>query len=67
MIPAKANCPATSNKEYIGYPMTEYFGSGDSRYMYECVDKEMNTAVAYQNGISSPAPKELSVPPIRCL
>ena len=48
MIPAKANCPANWNREYYGYLMSEY--RGHYRYMYECIDKEMDTIVGYQNG-----------------
>ena len=50
MIPAKANCPATWNREYNGYLMTEYFGTGNARYMYECIDTQKGTIVGYQNG-----------------
>ena len=49
-IPAKANCPTTWTREYNGYLMIAYFGTANSRYMYECIDKQMNTIVGYQNG-----------------
>ena len=47
MIPAKANCPTTWNREYYGYLMTQlHLGQ---RYMYECIDKEMDTIRGFQN------------------
>ena len=48
MIPTKVNCPATWNREYYGYLMTER--NGIARYMHECINQRMNTIVGYQNG-----------------
>ena len=49
MIPAKANCPATWKREYHGYLMTEHSGTTKKRYVYECIDKQMNTIAGFQN------------------
>ena len=49
MIPAKSSCPASWNKEYHGYLMSEFQGSSNSRYMYECVDVQMDSVQGYQS------------------
>ena len=52
MIPAKATCPSNWTREYYGYLMTEYAGNGlHTRYMFECIDKRMETIEGYQAGV----------------
>ena len=42
MIPAKASCPSSWTRQYYGYIMTEQKGSNsNNRYMYECIDQNM--------------------------
>ena len=38
MIPAKTQCPSSWTLEYVGYLMSEYYGS--SRSLFNCVDKD---------------------------
>ena len=50
MIPAKTTCPDTWRREYYGYLMSGYSATtGRNRYMYECIDKDMDTLLHYQN------------------
>ena len=51
MIPAKTQCPTNWTLEYIGYLMAEH--RGNSRTMYECVDKDPES-IPGLNSDSSP-------------
>ena len=53
MIPAKTSCPTNWEREYYGYLMSGYIGFGSNhhtRYMYECIDKDMDTIIGSQSG-----------------
>ena len=39
MIPAKISCPSGWRKEYAGYIMTSYRGTGRGRTTFECIDQ----------------------------
>jgi hypothetical protein len=43
MIPARTSCPSTWTREYYGYIMTSYRGTGRGRLMFECIDEDQET------------------------
>ena len=43
MIPAKANCPTSWTREYYGYIMTSFHGTGRGRGRFECVDEDQES------------------------
>ena len=45
MIPAKTSCPSSWTREYYGYLMSERVHSGHHRSTFECVDKDLDSAV----------------------
>ena len=44
MVPAKYTCPTGWTREYYGYLMTEYHGSGRHRTQFTCVDTALKPA-----------------------
>jgi len=46
MIPGRSACPAGWTRQYYGYIMTEYGGNDNSRYQFECIDKNMIPAAS---------------------
>ena len=46
MIPAKTSCPASWNREYYGYLMSEYYSH--HRTMFVCVDKDQDSVPGTQ-------------------
>ena len=43
MIPAKTSCPNSWTREYYGYLMSDNRGSGHTRSMYTCIDKDQES------------------------
>ena len=43
MIPAKTSCPSGWRKEYAGYLMASYRGTGRGRTTFECIDQNPQT------------------------
>ena len=54
MVPAKYTCPSGWTREYYGYLMAEWHGSGHHRSQYTCVDTTIKSIVgssADKNGL----------------